>query len=207
MRSTRAGTSVASVGSPTQISLPGSWSRQRSLQTTGMASSTGRLYSPPVRLRELGLRIGRREAGETNSIADVPGIRVGHVTVWRDEPEPPEGRGVARTGVTAIVPASLPLRAGVAVLNGAGEVTGSHEIREWGLLETPVYLTATMALGRGYAGAGEGAGGGGRGGRGGGRVCGHRGGRGVRRRLAEGGSGGSSRGWGRGGGRERRDGL
>jgi D-aminopeptidase len=118
-----------------------------------MASSTRRLYSPPVRLRELGLRIGELEAGATDSIADVSGVQVGHVTVWRDEPEPPQGRGVARTGVTAVVPASLPLRAGVAVLNGAGELTGSHEIREWGLLETPVYLTATMAVGRVYDGA------------------------------------------------------
>jgi D-aminopeptidase len=106
-----------------------------------------------VRVRELGLRIGELESGATDSIADVSGIRVGHVTVWRDEPEPPEGRGVARTGVSAVVPPSLPLRAGVAVLNGAGELTGSHEIREWGLLETPVYLTATMAVGRVYDGA------------------------------------------------------
>jgi D-aminopeptidase len=98
-------------------------------------------------LRELGLRIGDLEPGPTDSIADVTGIRVGHVTVWRDEPE------VARTGVTAIVPPSLPLPAGVAVLNGAGELTGSHEIREWGQVETPVYLTATMAVGRIYDGA------------------------------------------------------
>ena len=106
---------------PTQISSRGSWSRQRSLQTTGMASSTRRLYSPPVsdgppdprgpRLRELGLRIGELEAGLSDSIADV-GVRVGHVTVWRDEPDPPEGRGVARTGVTALVPPALPCRPG-----------------------------------------------------------------------------------------------
>lgn len=107
------------------------------------------------RPRELGLRTGELEAGATDSIADVPGVRVGHVTVWRDEPEPPEGRGVARTGVTAVVPGTLPLRAGVAVLNGAGELTGSHEIREWGLLETPVYLTSTHAVGRVYDGAVE----------------------------------------------------
>jgi D-aminopeptidase len=73
-------------------------------------------------------------------------VRVGHVTAWGDDP-------VARTGVTAIVPPSLPLPAGVAVLNGAGELTGSHEIREWGLLETPVYLTSTHAVGRVYDGA------------------------------------------------------
>ena len=99
------------------------------------------------------MRIGELEPGPSDSIADVPGVRVGHVTVWRDEPDPPEGRGVARTGVTAIVPPSLPLPAGVAVLNGAGELTGSHEIREWGLLETPVYLTSTHAVGRVYDGA------------------------------------------------------
>ena len=105
------------------------------------------------RARELGVRIGGLEPAASNSIADVPGVRVGHVTVWRDEPDPPEGRGVARTGVTAVVTPSLPLPAGVAVLNGAGELTGSHEIREWGVLETPVYLTSTHAVGRVYDGA------------------------------------------------------
>src|SRR5215470_18291663 len=123
-----------------------------------MESSTRRLYSPPVaasapdprgpRPRELGVRIGALEPGPSNSIADVDGVRVGHVTAWSDDP-------VARTGVTAIVPSSLPLPAGVAVLNGAGELTGSHELREWGLLETPVYLTSTMAVGRAYDGAVE----------------------------------------------------
>jgi D-aminopeptidase len=105
------------------------------------------------RLRNLGLRIGELEAGASNSIADVVGVQVGHVTVWRGEREPPEGRGVARTGVTAVVPPALPLRAGVAVLNGAGELTGSHGIREWGQVDTPVYLTATMAVGRIFDGA------------------------------------------------------
>jgi D-aminopeptidase len=99
------------------------------------------------RLRELGLRIGELEPGPTDSIADVAGVQVGHVTVCHDEPV------VARTGVTAVVPPSLPLPAGMAVLNGAGELTGSHSIREWGLLETPVYLTSTLAVGRIYDGA------------------------------------------------------
>jgi D-aminopeptidase len=99
------------------------------------------------RLKELGLRIGELETGPTDSIADVAGVRVGHVTVWRDEPR------VVRSGVTAVVPPALPLPAGMAVLNGAGELTGSHSIREWGLLETPVYLTSTLAVGRVYDGA------------------------------------------------------
>ena len=111
------------------------------------------------RLRELGLRIGDLEAGERNAISDVSGVSVGHVTVSRDEPDPPVGRGIARTGVTAIVPRPLetlvsrPIPAGTAVLNGAGELTGSIQIAEWGCIETPVYLTSTMAVGRIYDGA------------------------------------------------------
>ncbi len=120
------------------------------------------MSAPPPRgprLRELGLRVGRYEAGPANAVTDVPGVRVGHVTVWRDEPDPPEGRGVGRSGVTAIVPADPrtltrePLPAGTDVLNGAGELTSSIAIREWGVVETPVYLTATMSVGRIYDGA------------------------------------------------------
>jgi D-aminopeptidase len=110
-------------------------------------------------LRGLGLRIGALEPGPTGSIADVSGVGVGHVTVVRDELEPPAGRGVARTGVTAIVPADpatlreRPFPAGVAVLNGAGEMTGSLQVAEWGVIQTPIYLTATMAVGRVFDGA------------------------------------------------------
>ncbi len=91
------------------------------------------------RPREDGIVIGTLEPGPRNSIADV-GVTVGHVTV-------------ERTGVTAVIPPSLPVPAGTAVLNGAGELTGSLEIREWGILETPVYLTSTHAVGRVYDGA------------------------------------------------------
>jgi D-aminopeptidase len=110
-------------------------------------------------LREHGLRIGRFEPGGANAITDVDGVTVGHVTVWRDEPDPPEGRGVARTGVTVVAPAppetlfAAPVPAGAAVLNGAGELTGFLTVSEWGLLETPVYLTSTHAVGRVFDGA------------------------------------------------------
>ena len=111
------------------------------------------------RLRDLGLRIGLLEPGPRNAIGDVPGVAVGHVTVWRDEPEPPAGRGIARTGVTAILPAAVetlfrePIPAGAAVLNGAGELTSFLQVSEWGLIQTPIYLTSTMAVGRVFDGA------------------------------------------------------
>ena len=53
--------------------------------------------------------------------------------------------------IEALADASLP--AGAAVLNGAGELTGFLQVREWGLLETPVLLTATMSVGRVLDGA------------------------------------------------------
>ena len=97
--------------------------------------------------------------GPTNTIVDVAHVAVGHRTVWRDEPSLPGGRGVARTGVTAIVPfgadelfeAQVP--AGAAVLNGAGEAIGITTIQEWGLIESPILLTSSMAIGRVYDGA------------------------------------------------------
>ena len=89
----------------------------------------------------------------------MPGVGVGHATVWRDEPEPPAGRGIARTGVTVIDPGGdtfrNPIPVGGAVLNGAGECTGFITAQEWGLLETPIFLTSTMQLGRVYDAACE----------------------------------------------------
>lgn len=103
------------------------------------------------RTGETGIRIGVLPTGPTNSVLDVPGVGLGHTTVVRDEPPPPQGRGVARTGVTTLLLAAdayrRPLAAGGAVLNGAGECTGFLTTAEWGVIETPVYLTSTMQLG------------------------------------------------------------
>ena len=80
----------------------------------------------------------------------MPGVRVGHATVWHDEPH------VARTGVTMIVPDAPetlfdePMAAGTAVLNGAGELTNSITVREWGAIESPIAWTNTMGVGRAY---------------------------------------------------------
>ncbi len=106
------------------------------------------------RAREIGIRIGVLPTGPTNSVLDVPGVGLGHTTLVRDEPAPPEGRGTARTGVTTLLLAedayTRPLAAGGAVLNGAGECTGFLTATEWATIETPVYLTSTMQLGRVY---------------------------------------------------------
>ncbi len=111
------------------------------------------------RVTDLGITIGLLPSGPTGSVLDVPGAGLGHATVWRDEPPPPAGRGIARTGVTVLDPGgdlfTAPVPAGAAVLNGAGECTGMLAIREWGLAETPVFLTSTMQVGRVYDAACE----------------------------------------------------
>lgn len=111
------------------------------------------------RARDLGIVVGALPPGPTNSVLDVAGVGLGHATVHRDEPAPPDGRGVARTGVTCVLLAEdafwRPVPAGGAVLNGAGECTGFLTAAEWGSAETPVYLTSTMQLGRVYDAACE----------------------------------------------------
>jgi len=123
-----------------------------------LAESCGRILIMP-RVTDLRISIGSLPAGPTNSVLDVEGVGVGHATVWRDEPDPPEGRGVARTGVTVVRlrddPFHAMLPAGGAVLNGAGECTGFITAGEWGTLETPVFLTSTLQLGRVYDAACE----------------------------------------------------
>ena len=98
-------------------------------------------------------------SGPTNSVLDVNGVGLGHATVHRDEPDPPDGRGVARTGVTVLMIAEDAFQrlipAGGAVLNGAGECTGFITAAECGILETPIFLTSTLQLGRVYDAACE----------------------------------------------------
>jgi D-aminopeptidase len=106
------------------------------------------------RAADLGVPLGLLPSGPTRSLHDVPGVGVGHATLILDEPLPPHGRGVVRTGVTVVHldgdAFGSPVPAGGAVLNGMGECTGFVTIGEWGRLETPVFLTSTMQVGRVY---------------------------------------------------------
>lgn len=84
--------------------------------------------------------------GPLNAITDVPGLRVGHVTLI-------EG-AATRTGATAILPhagnlAADPVPAAIAVLNGYGKLAGVTQVQELGEIETPILLTNTLAVGRG----------------------------------------------------------
>jgi D-aminopeptidase len=98
------------------------------------------------RLRDLGVEIGDVSTGPNNAITDVPGVRVGHATVVRDEPT------VARTGVTMIVPRDGEIwtdyaHAGWFNFSGNGEMTGLPWIEETGLLGSPIGITSTHQVG------------------------------------------------------------
>jgi D-aminopeptidase len=96
---------------------------------------------PRVRAREVGIAVGTGEPAPLNALTDVSGVRVGHTTLI-------EGESV-RTGVSVMVPTEdrRPVFAGFHRLNGNGEVTGTHWIRESGLLTTPIGLTNTHSVG------------------------------------------------------------
>jgi D-aminopeptidase len=107
---------------------------------------------PRFRARELGISLGRFKPGRYNAITDVSGVLVGHSTIVRGAGPLKVGRGPVRTGVTAILPNQSNIFdervvGGGFVLNGAGEVSGLTQVMEWGLIETPIFLTNTLSVG------------------------------------------------------------
>lgn len=107
--------------------------------------ATAALAAERPRARDLGVEPGVFEPGRLNAITDVPGVRVGHMTLI-------EGKRV-RTGVTAILPHKENLfqqkvPGGVFVGNAFGKLAGSTQVEELGTIETPIVLTNTLAVGR-----------------------------------------------------------
>lgn len=105
-----------------------------------------------LRARALGLNLGHLAPGPLNAITDVPGVKVGHVTLMHGEGTLIPGKGPVRTGVTVIVPRDdvwhKKVPAGAFVLNGTGEMTGLAWVAESGFLEYPIALTNTLNVPR-----------------------------------------------------------
>ncbi|EHO45887.1 DmpA family aminopeptidase [Lentilactobacillus kisonensis] len=81
--------------------------------------------------------------GSKNLITDVPGVKVGQVTVDKDD---------VHSGVTAILPHTHNLfrnkvPAASYVINGFGKSVGLVQIDELGTIETPIILTNTFGVG------------------------------------------------------------
>lgn len=87
--------------------------------------------------------IGHGTPGANNLITDVPGVKVGNVTI---------NNSSIHTGVTAVLPHSGNLfrdkvLAASAVFNGFGKTMGLIQINELGTIETPIILTNTLSIG------------------------------------------------------------
>jgi len=99
--------------------------------------------SQKKRARDYGIRIGILNTGRNNAITDVPGVKVGHVTIIKGDS--------VNTGVTAILPYSgnifqNKVPAAIYIGNGFGKLTGYPQVEELGNIETPIILTNTLSV-------------------------------------------------------------
>ena len=101
------------------------------------------------RIRDFGIEPGIFKPGPLNAITDVPGVKVGQVTIVNGDN--------VRTGVTAIVPHEGNLfrkkcPAAIFVGNGFGKLAGVTQVQELGTIETPIVLTNTLSVAQGIEG-------------------------------------------------------
>ena len=99
-----------------------------------------------ARARDLGIPFEGRP-GPLNAITDVPGVEVGQVTMV-------EGQNV-RTGVTVVFPRGhadkRPVYGGFFDLNGNGEMTGRAYLEDFGIVQGPIGISDTNAVGQVYS--------------------------------------------------------
>ena len=103
------------------------------------------------RMRDYGIVTGVMKPGKWNAITDVPGVKVGHVTINNGE------GGDKKTGVTAIVQHDgnifrKKVPAAIYAGNGFGKLSGVTQVKELGNIETPIILTNTLNVAEGIAG-------------------------------------------------------
>ena len=85
------------------------------------------------------------QRGNRNLITDIPGVRVGQVTLQNAEK-------AIHTGVTVILPHGGNLfkekvPAGVSIINGFGKSAGLIQVQELETIETPIVMTNTFGVG------------------------------------------------------------
>jgi D-aminopeptidase len=108
-----------------------------------------------ARARDLGIPF-EGTPGPLNAITDIPGVEVGQKTLIHGSGSLKVGVGPVRTGVTAIFPRghadSRAVYGGFFDLNGNGEVTGRAYLEDFGIVQGPIGISDTNAVGQVYAG-------------------------------------------------------
>jgi D-aminopeptidase len=107
------------------------------------------------RARDLGIPF-EGTPGPLNSITDVPSLEVGQETLIEGEGALKVGTGPVRTGVTVIFPRGhsdrRPVYGGIFDLNGNGEMTGREYLEDFGVVQGPIGISDTNAIGEVYTG-------------------------------------------------------
>jgi L-aminopeptidase/D-esterase-like protein len=108
-----------------------------------------------ARARDLGIPF-EGTPGPLNAITDVSGVEVGQKTLIGGDGPLTVGVGPIRTGVTVIFPRGhadqRPVYGGFFDLNGNGEMTGRAYLEDFGIVQGPIGISDTNAVGQVYAG-------------------------------------------------------
>jgi L-aminopeptidase/D-esterase-like protein len=108
------------------------------------------------RARDLGVPF-EGTPGPNNAITDIAGVEVGQTTLIAGDGVLKVGSGPVRTGVTVVFPrgaalSDKPVYGGFFDLNGNGEMTGRAYLEDFGIVQGPIGLTDTNAIGQVYTG-------------------------------------------------------
>lgn len=99
-------------------------------------------------------KMGEFPRGKKNSIVDIQGVTVGHLTVNKDVLDSSGQLVTLRTGATAIIPypaeKEMRIFTGSFILCGKGEVTGYQVADDFCYLNSPIVLTNSFSVGKAY---------------------------------------------------------
>jgi len=105
-------------------------------------------------LETIELKLGKFPRGDKNSITDLMGVKVGHLSINKDILDPSGEKAVIRTGLTAVLPypmeKEIRLFTGSLNLGGKNEVTGYEVMDDFCYLNSPIVITNCFNVGKAY---------------------------------------------------------
>ena len=105
-------------------------------------------------MEDLKHKLGKFSRGEKNSIIDLKGLKVGHLSVNKDHLDTSGEKAIIRTGLTAVLPypmeKEMRLFAGSFILEGKNEITGYEVMDDFCYLNSPIVITNSFNIGNAY---------------------------------------------------------
>ena len=105
-------------------------------------------------MEDLKHKLGKFSRGEKNSIIDLKGLKVGHLSVNKDHLDTSGEKAIIRTGLTAVLPypmeKEMRLFAGSFILGWKNEITGYEVMDDFCYLNSPIVITNSFNIGNAY---------------------------------------------------------